>query len=178
MAHGVGRTLSAVLLVSALLAAVVPDAHGQRLNARVVLSLELDLDTLCEFGSRSFFRVNSDGSLETVPFVVPNNRALIVTDVHWSADPAPTVFTPGRATRLTLAIFSGTEFVRAVYRSSPVFITTENQNALVGGADHLTTGFVVGPGKALCPFANTAHPLGSSTNTPVFVLLYGHLIND
>jgi hypothetical protein len=179
-------TLAALALVAPVwLVAMLPEARGQThlgqtVNAHVTLSLEFIVASPCSgFGSRAFRRVRRDGSIASTPFVVPAGKALVVTDVHWTAvnnDFAP--LPAGRGTRLALAMHLGTEFLQIVYVSPPVYITAENQNAQVGGADHLVAGFIVGAGKSLCAFVNSVNFGGSAAEDPRDVLLYGYLIDD
>jgi len=133
-------------------------------------------DTGCSWG-RAFYRIGMDGILAEEEFVVPDDYALIVTDVSWSANIYPTVFTPGRVLRLSLitAEPDGSNDTR-IYLSSTVEITEENKFGLLGGIESWNTGFLVGPGRIVCPNVNNNDQNGGATNTIGSGFLRGKLV--
>jgi hypothetical protein len=99
-----------------------------------------------------FFRVFGNGLRGVAPFRVPSGANLIVTDIQWVADPAPTAtFVAGDAIRVGIrALFDAGVRSRDMYLSAPVYVTGANTVATLGGLDNLTTGFRVGGLGVLC----------------------------
>jgi hypothetical protein len=115
------------------------------------ISLSYDFDSDSDCGdSRNFFRVFANGVKGGVPFKVPTGSNLIVTDVPWQALPSPrSAFVANEAVRFVVQVLDGTR-KRTVFYSTPVLVTTANTSALIGGGEHLVTGFRVGQQRFLC----------------------------
>jgi hypothetical protein len=102
----------------------------------------------------NLYRVISNGDRETVPFQVPAGRYLVVTDVTWSAQGLGGKFWAAQTLRLDVKLRKPREsWGRVVYQSPPEAVPSDLVGALLGASDHLTAGFVIGPGVAICPDA-------------------------
>lgn len=128
-----------------------------------------------------FYRVMENGVLDTTaPFAVPDGKTLVVTDVEWVArgglQGPLTPFAANRPLRLDLRVKSNeTPHPTKVYSSARVIVTPALVNEFLGETDHLTAGFVVGPGAKICP---QAYQRTNSSQTFVYletVILHGYL---
>ena len=127
--------------------------------------------------SRAFYRKGMDGVVNSEEFVVPDDYALLITDISWVATVAPTSFIPGRSLRLTLqdADPNGAN-IELAFISSPVEITVENQFALLGGTDSLHTGILIGSGRIVCPNVTNNNQTSFSSNLMAQGFLRGKLV--
>jgi len=141
------------------------------------VSLSYDFDSGSDCGdNRNFFRVFANGVKGGVPFKVPAGKNLVVTDVQWQAVPSPNPsFVANEAVRAIIQVLDDTT-KRTVFYSAPVFVTSANSSALLGGGEHLIAGFRVGQQRSLCADA-FAQGIGISRNHSAgTVFLMGYLI--
>jgi hypothetical protein len=106
------------------------------------------------FDDRAFFRAFPDGTVSQAPFRVPRGKFLVITDVEWSvnADFGPPV--PGRTLVLDIVLGTGLfPAITTVFQSRVVTLDADTAAGRPGASDHLSTGFVVGPGVPICPLA-------------------------
>ena len=126
---------------------------------------------------RAFFRKGMDGVVDSEEFVVPDDYALLITDISWVASHGTTAFIPGRTLRLRLqdADPDG-ENPASAFISCPVEITEENKFALLGGTDSLNTGILIGPGRIVCPSVSNNSQGGFAANLMSAGFLRGKLV--
>jgi hypothetical protein len=104
--------------------------------------------------NRAFFRVFPNGTYDSQPFVVPEGQLLVITDVEWVAG-LPSVnspaLAPGTGVNMVLYLYTpgGQPPFGLVFNSSTIITPTRTFS--VGSNDELTTGFVVGPNRRICP---------------------------
>ncbi len=142
-----------------------PDSHmGQKIADHVTLKLT---DGIC---FNTFDRVLPNG--QTVPFEIPGNRLLVVTDVEWLVLPTePFEDFGGQQLRLRIELADGA----TVFLSRPITITPENRFGPVGSSEQLTTGFVVG---TLSQFCAQVRPNAEGFDENLWqLILRGYLIN-
>ena len=128
--------------IAATLSASPPDSHIEQKSAkpgRTLLSARFE----------SLWGVSTTSSLERVlpsgilePLGIPAGRALVVTDVEWTALPRDDgLFVPGSS--VVMVIQLGTSNNSQALRSRMIPIAEETKGARPGSSERLTTGFAV-----------------------------------
>jgi hypothetical protein len=132
------------------------------------------------FEGQDLYRVLSDGSTASTPFTVPSGHYLVVTDVEWSAQGAvlSTVapLAPNRSLVLEINLYkpgaSGTG--NSVYMSPGIWVYPALVDGVLGDSDHMTSGFIVGPGVSICPQAYETKQFSSNAAKLTRILLHGY----
>jgi len=161
------------------------DTHlGVPVKDMVTLQMRPGSPSRC-FGDDIVMRRISPGlTVSGRPFEVPFGRVLIVTDVEWLAAPPSTELphTVGGGLSLRISATAGGGVFETLFRSASIPITEANKYAYLGTSEHLTTGFVVGPGVDLCPVAQSRKsPPGASRANIVDdgeVTVRGYLVDN
>lgn len=171
--------LATLIVTSAAFGNVQAATHiGQPPGQLVTLSLEFDSASDCGT-SRSFYRQWPNGTLANQPFRVPNNKYLIITDMNWVVDDAPTAFQTSGVLLTTLYVRANASVsMKAIHQLPSVnlatFTTTPTK---VGGSEQMTSGVRVGSGQLLCMVAISSTGGFSSLNTVVDTELNGYLVD-
>jgi hypothetical protein len=114
-------------------------------------------------------RVKLDGTLFEQPFHLPVNRALVVTDVDWSAFPGE-FSDPGDSVRLQIMLRQVAPHAVPSFQSSSII---RGRVGVPGSSEQLTTGFVVGAGATICAIAGDGLQSEAQVET---LVLRGYLI--
>lgn len=177
MKKAVSIWIMLMLGISALEAA--PKSHlGQNIANHIMLisdSVEPG-DAPCEslpFENRAFFQVFPNGTRSESPFQLASGR-LVVTDVEWSVsgtvlgDP----LSPAQTLRLTIRLGSNVVF------QSALTLDADSAAGRPGKSEYATTGFVVGPGVAICPSADQLDQSGFIGVRIERIVLRGYVIGE
>jgi hypothetical protein len=178
-------SLITALILSTGFAARADSNHSDGADSKLVaLSFELDPTGVCANNDLtgtshySFFRVLPSGLRESTPFKVPGQRRFVITDVVWHAVGSAVPFGPGRAVALRLLAYLDGAVQGKVLISTPVPITNENKDAVLGSEEHLASGFSLLAGRSLCASAETLAVDGSTLATLQSVYVYGYLTQN
>jgi hypothetical protein len=129
------------------------------------------------FQNRSFFRVLPNATMSTLPFVVPQGRNLVVTDVEWSAYGGPLGTVPlavGTTLRLKIFLVAGASSGQ-VFSSRGITLDANSAAGRPGSSEQLTAGFVVGPGVSICPYVYQETPSFGASVYIDGIILRGYL---
>jgi hypothetical protein len=129
------------------------------------------------FQNRAFFRVFPNATTSSTPFVVPQGRYLVVTDVEWAGYGGVLGTNPlsvGNTLILKIFLALGSSSAQ-VFRSRGITLDATTAAGRPGTSEQLTAGFVVGPNVTICPAANQEAPTFGATVYIDEIILRGYL---
>jgi len=129
------------------------------------------------FQNRAFFRVFPNATTSSTPFVVPQGRTLVVTDVEWAAFGGvlgTNALAVGNTLVLKIFLVLGSSSAQ-VFRSRGLTLDANSATGRPGSSEQLTAGFVVGPNVSICPAVNQEAPTFGATAYLDDIVLRGYL---
>lgn len=132
------------------------------------------------FKGMNFYRVGPDGTTEATAFEVPQNQALVVTDLEWLArgglvNSAPFTVDVDLHMDITLVKAGVPASGNIVYSSPMIDVDSRHVKSLLGATDNMTSGFTVGTGVSICPRTVQHNTSGITPVRTYRVVLHGYL---
>lgn len=169
---------SSVFLLAGARPAEAGKAHmGQKPEEHITLVSQASGSPICSLsGNFNLHAVGTDGVPSAEPFLVPEGKRLVVTDVSWVVVQNPLAISAGN--------ILGIEFRTSDLNSATLFRAGQPADANIDAANqwhgevHMVTGFSIGAGLTLCPRAGTYSSSSGGLLTVYELYVQGYLIKS
>lgn len=127
------------------------------------------------FKGRALFQLHPDGKKDTEPFVVPEGRVLVVTEVEWGAFVDSSL--AGYTLNLSISLTSPENWYHTLFKSSSVTVPYKGSIDL-GTSDQLTDGFLVKDVSKMCLSTSATDGSGFVVVEISEIVLRGYLMDE